>query len=248
MTTSSSTPSPAIRSRLIEYGITSLGVASGWITDSGCGSKVSTVSLPRMTSRWPTCTPSKVPMATLRRGASPGGRLGMSGRRVTFTARTLRRAAARGREARRWPPARPSQVSRTAAGIVPSPRSAGTRAPWAAIAASSAPSGRSGMNASACASGTTASASASSSRNGPIAVRSSSLAVGVAEPGDQLAHVGARRAFDLECGVLAIACLQFGTVYRRPAAPRPPAARRGGPSRTAARRPPARPSTRAGAA
>ena len=47
MITSSSTPSPAIRSRLTANGLISFGAASGRITDSGCGSKVSTVSLPR---------------------------------------------------------------------------------------------------------------------------------------------------------------------------------------------------------
>ena len=95
--TSSSTPSPAIRSRLIGNGLSSLGVASGWITESGCGSKVSTVSAPRITSRWPRWTPSKVPIATLR--GRPGS---TSGARVTFMrARTLRRAGAPPRAARR---------------------------------------------------------------------------------------------------------------------------------------------------
>ena len=71
MITSSSTPSPAIRSRLTGKGLISLGVASGWITDSGCGSNVSTVLEPRITSRWPRWTPSNVPIATLR-GPDPG--------------------------------------------------------------------------------------------------------------------------------------------------------------------------------
>ena len=84
ITTSSSTPSPAIRSRLIGRQSSSFGSASGWITASGCGSKVSTVSLPRMTSRWPRWTPSNVPTATLR-GAALGSRTGSSGSRVTFT-------------------------------------------------------------------------------------------------------------------------------------------------------------------
>ena len=47
-------------------GMISFGAASGWITLSGCGSKVRTVSAPSITSRWPTWTPSKVPIATLR--------------------------------------------------------------------------------------------------------------------------------------------------------------------------------------
>ena len=63
----------------MECGINSLGRASGLITAIGCGSKVSTVSLPRITSRWPTWTPSKVPIATRRGGAAREGRRGMSG-------------------------------------------------------------------------------------------------------------------------------------------------------------------------
>ena len=46
--------------------VSSLGIASGWITLSGCGSNVSTVSEPRITSRWPMCTPSNWPTATRR--------------------------------------------------------------------------------------------------------------------------------------------------------------------------------------
>ena len=52
---------------------------------------------PRITSRWPTCTPSNVPTAT-RRGRADS----TSGSEVTFMpARTLRRASARHRAARR---------------------------------------------------------------------------------------------------------------------------------------------------
>ena len=51
----------------------SLGAASGWITESGWGSNVSTVSASPITARWPTWTPSKVPMATFRdRGSASG--------------------------------------------------------------------------------------------------------------------------------------------------------------------------------
>ena len=100
ITTSSSTPRPAIRSRLTGKGLISLGVASGWITDSGCGSKVSTVSEPSITARCPRWTPSKVPMAT-RRGAERGS---TSWRDTTFMPeRTLRRAGDRHRVARRSP-------------------------------------------------------------------------------------------------------------------------------------------------
>src|SRR5204862_2051681 len=45
-------------------GMISFGAASGWSTRSGCGSKVSAVSASSITSRWPTWTPSKVPIAT----------------------------------------------------------------------------------------------------------------------------------------------------------------------------------------
>ena len=59
--------SSALRSRLVS----SLGVAWGRITASGWGSKVSTVSLPAITSRWPRWTPSNSPTATRRgRGAT----------------------------------------------------------------------------------------------------------------------------------------------------------------------------------
>ena len=92
ITTSSSTPSPAIRSRFTGKVEISRGVASGRITDIGCGSNVRTVSAPPITSRWPRWTPSNVPMAT-RRGPEPGT---TSGSEVTLMrARTLRRAATR---------------------------------------------------------------------------------------------------------------------------------------------------------
>src|SRR4051794_3854018 len=77
--TSSSTPSPAMMSAFTLGGLSSFGAVPGAITDCGCGSNVSTVSLPRITSRWPRCTPSKVPIATLRPGF---GRA--SGRGVIF--------------------------------------------------------------------------------------------------------------------------------------------------------------------
>src|SRR5690606_4505112 len=55
-----------ITSRFVGKLISSLGAASGARTSSGWGSKVSTVSAPSITRRWPTCTPSKVPIATRR--------------------------------------------------------------------------------------------------------------------------------------------------------------------------------------
>ena len=64
-----------------------LGAESGATTARGCGSKVSTVSAPRMTSRWPMCTPSNSPTARWRsRGRA-------SGSQVTSISRgSLRRA------------------------------------------------------------------------------------------------------------------------------------------------------------
>ena len=97
ITTSSSTRRPSITSRLTSNGMISFGVASGWSTLSGCGSKVSTVSAPSITRRWPTWTPSKVPMAISRgrRTASARGVTAMliSGRLYT-DGRALRRAGA----------------------------------------------------------------------------------------------------------------------------------------------------------
>src|SRR4051794_15976115 len=66
ITTSSSTPSTSITSRLIASELISFGAASGRSTSSGWGSKVSTVSAPSITARWPRWTPSKVPIATSR--------------------------------------------------------------------------------------------------------------------------------------------------------------------------------------
>ena len=68
-------PSPSITSRLIGNGMISFGVASGWITESGWGSNVSTVSAPSITSRWPTWTPSKLPIAILRGRGSASSRV-----------------------------------------------------------------------------------------------------------------------------------------------------------------------------
>ena len=56
----------AISSALASRLVSSFGAASGRITASGCGSNVSTVSLPAITSRWPRWTPSNSPTATRR--------------------------------------------------------------------------------------------------------------------------------------------------------------------------------------
>ena len=53
MTTSSSTPSVAISSALRSSVVSSFGWLPGATTDCGCGSNVTTVSAPAMTSRWP---------------------------------------------------------------------------------------------------------------------------------------------------------------------------------------------------
>src|SRR4051812_48268961 len=84
MTTSSSTPSVATSSALRASVVSSRGSVPGATTDCGCGSNVTTASAPRMTSRWPRCTPSNVPMATRR------GRGSTSGRYVSFTPGSLR--------------------------------------------------------------------------------------------------------------------------------------------------------------
>ena len=68
------TPRPSITSRFTLKGMISFGSAAGCRISSGWGSKVSTVSAPSITARWPRWTPSKVPIATLRgRGSASGG-------------------------------------------------------------------------------------------------------------------------------------------------------------------------------
>ena len=66
ITTSSRTPSPAIRSALASSEVSSFGAEPGATTARGCGSKVSAVSAPRITSRCPMWTPSNSPTATWR--------------------------------------------------------------------------------------------------------------------------------------------------------------------------------------
>ena len=182
----------------------------GRITDSGCGSNVSTVSLSRdhlaVAEVHAVEGPDRDASAGARRArdvgeagdlhagantttgwSSPAARLGhgheLAGAREAHAG--LRRAR------RRQPPAVPhgrGLVARRAA--------------------------RSGRNASARASGTRRSGSASSRRNGPIARALELLAVGVPELGDQAAHVGARRALDLEGRALGRPAEQLGPVDR----------------------------------
>ena len=153
ITTSSSTPRPSITSRLISNGMISFGAASGWITLSGCGSKVSTVSAPSITWRWPTWTPSKVPIAISR------GRCAASGRGVTVDAHRRRTLAATARSRRRERLGA-ARSGRVLVGLLDRERP----------------------------------------DRGPPQLG----AVGVAEVGDQAAHVGPRRALDLELGPLAL--------------------------------------------
>src|SRR5918994_3269830 len=86
ITTSSRTPSAAIRSALIASGVSSFGADSGATTKRGCGSKVSTVSAPRITSRWPMCTPSNSPTARYRSRRRASGSQVVSIRRPSLAA------------------------------------------------------------------------------------------------------------------------------------------------------------------
>ena len=130
MITSSSTPRPSITSRLISNGMISFGAASGWITLSGWGSKVSTVSAPSITWRWPTWTPSKVPIATSR------GRCAASGRGVTSMLIGRRDSSASVRQ----PGQRVGQRDRAASRRPPRPRTG--RSPSAAARCSRRRRGR----------------------------------------------------------------------------------------------------------
>ena len=154
----------------------SFGVASGWITASGCGSKVSTVSAPRITSRWPRCTPSNVPIATLR---GPRARLDVGSETTFMRARTLRRACSSAARGSAMASSSPSRVRRTCPSA---PAPAGTRSAVAHRGLPHPPRARARAGRRAPrASGTSRSGSASSSRNGPIGGALELLAVGVAK-------------------------------------------------------------------
>ena len=76
ITISSSTPSAAIRSAFCSSVVSSFGADCGATTVRGCGSNVSTLSAPRITSRWPACTPSNSPTARRRgRGVASGSQI-----------------------------------------------------------------------------------------------------------------------------------------------------------------------------
>src|ERR1700710_275552 len=86
ITTSSSTAIPSITSRFTSKLLISFGALSGCSTSSGCGSKVSTVSAPSITARWPRWTPSKVPIATSRaRGVASSSRVTLIDISPTFS-------------------------------------------------------------------------------------------------------------------------------------------------------------------
>ena len=140
----------------------------GATTDGGCGSKVRTVSAPRMTSRWPRWTPSNVPTATRR------GRGSTSGSRVTFMRAEAygRLEQRRPRAARRW---RSGRRRRAAATGPSAARRGGDRHAVAARRASS-PASRDDRQdrAQHVAERASRSGSASATANGPIAVRRSS--------------------------------------------------------------------------
>ena len=87
ITTSSRTARSAMRSALTARGVSSFGAESGATTKRGCGSKVSTVSAPRMTSRWPMCTPSNSPTARWRSRGRASGSQGLEGHLVEPAAR-----------------------------------------------------------------------------------------------------------------------------------------------------------------
>src|SRR5437660_2984175 len=91
ITISSCTPSEAISSALRAGRVSSLGVCAGATIETGWGSNVSTLCAPSMTARWPRCTPSKVPTATLARSPGPARRelASSSGNEMIFTLHSL---------------------------------------------------------------------------------------------------------------------------------------------------------------
>ena len=109
ITTISSTPSPSSTSRFTSSELISFGACSGCSTSSGCGSKVSTVSAPSITARWPRWTPSKVPIATSRaRGLDLLERSDLDRHQRTFSSQRVARPPGPARRPRRPAPrARP---------------------------------------------------------------------------------------------------------------------------------------------
>ena len=189
MTTNSWTPRSPMSSALRSSVVSRRGAPPGATIAAGCGSKVTTVSAPRMTSRWPRWTPSKVPTA-IRRGRGCTSESG-----VTFIRGTLRRASAgRPRGAPRWPPAR---RRRPAGRARPRPRRR------CRLAVAGAPRGV-GVDLDARQEGERLLERQDALRIGvrdverPDARAPQLLAVAVAQLGDERAHVGPGRALDEE--------------------------------------------------
>ena len=195
MTTSSSTPERRDQLGLaLERGQQRRRGARARPPPSGCGSKVRTVSAPRMTSRWPRCTPSNVPTATRRGRGSTSGSGVTSSRAEAYDGLEQRALFARGARPRDRRSGRPRRRAATcSAPLGPSP---GTRRPCAARRPASASrrtaAGRPARRRAAA----PRRVGVLDARTGPIARAAQLLAVGVAELGDQRADVGPRRALD----------------------------------------------------
>ena len=237
ITTSSRTPSPAIRSALVSSEVISFGAVSGETTVRGCGSNVSTVSAPRITSRWPRCTPSNSPTATWRgRGLGIGepGDLhqprkpttGLSVPSPRGSASAIRPSPSSSRTVRRGRAGRDRHAVAGAPGVLAGQLDGRQEAERVGERRRSARRRR-----------------RRTARSGAPQLE----AVRVAEVGDQRAHVGARAALDRERRPLAVAPEQLEARARRPRArgARPP--RRRAPARTRAGRRPAPPSRPAAA-
>ena len=227
--------SSALRSSVVSR----RGAPPGATIAAGCGSKVTTVSAPRMTSRWPRWTPSKVPTAIRRgRGCDLGERGHLHPRNPTTG---FSRPSSRGSAMATGPSA---SASRTCSrlGLAGDAPGRGRRA----TPRRRRPRTR-GRKASACSSGRTRCGSASCDVEGPDARAPQLLAVAVAQLGDERAHVGPGRALDEELRAVLLAPAAARSGRRRPRARAPRTPRR----RARARRPcgPARgrPSRSAGA-
>ena len=166
----------------------------GATTVRGCGSKVSTVSAPRMTSRWPSV--HAVELAHRERGAG-GARVGEPGD-VCITPRkptTGLSSAAAARLGEGDQAVGVAQPDRAPVGAVAGD---GDAVGGRARASSPVELDRGQERAARRRAPTSRSGSASATSNGADARAPQLHAVGVAEVGDQRAHVGARRAVDRE--------------------------------------------------
>ena len=228
--------SSALRSSVVSR----RGAPPGATMAAGCGSKVTTVSAPRMTSRWPRWTPSKVPTA-IRRGRGSTSESG-----VTFIRGTLRRASAgRPRGAPRWPPGRRRRPARTCS-------TSGSASRVDRLPVTGAPRGV-GVDLDARQEGERllerqhALGIGVLDGEGPDPRAPQLLAVAVAQLGDERAHVGPGRALDEELRRDPRGATAARSGRRRPRARAPRRPRR----RARARRPCApargRPSRSAGA-